>query len=345
MEASVLSVRDAHPAWGGRKIRRRLLDLAKTAPAASTVGQILRRHGRITPEASDAATPWHRFEHAEPNDLWQMDFKGHFPTGEGSTPCHPLTILDDCSRYALGMFACADERGATVKGHLLSVFGRYGLPRRMLCDNGPPWGCSHDGLAYTKLELWLLRLDVTMSHGRPYHPQTQGKDERFHRTLKAEVLQGRRFESVAAVQPVLDGWRPVYNQERPHEALGLATPSTRYRMSARSLPAELPALRYDAKDQVRKVNAVGRISFGGQSWQLGEAFAGQTIALRRAIEASVWDVYFGRHHVARLDQEKQTLEAVRDRPRLTFPPLAPLAAGTSAGVTHVSEQVSPMCPA
>lgn len=121
-----------------------------------------------------------------PNDLWQMDFKGHFALDQGR--CHPLTVLDDHSRYALGLEACANERGATVQERLTGIFRRYGLPRKMLMDNGSPWGgdAAHP---YTPLTVWLLKLGVKVGHSGSYHPQTLGKDERFHRTLKAEVLQ------------------------------------------------------------------------------------------------------------------------------------------------------------
>jgi transposase InsO family protein len=338
MEASVLGVRSQHPAWGGRKIARRLKDTDQPAPSPSTVTRILHRHGCISAAASEAATPWQRFEHAAPNDLWQMDFKGHIGLSCGRR-CHPLTILDDHSRYSLGLFACLDEQGLTVQGHLRSVFTRYGLPRRILADNGPPWGVSHARWAYTKLELWLLRLNVRLLHGRPLHPQTQGKDERFHRSLKAEVLEGRMFDSNEQVQSVLDPWRRVYNHERPHEALGLATPSTRYVMSPRSMPRDLPELVYDEGNQTRRVNAVGRFQFRHQSYSAGEAFAGETIGLRRATEAGQWDVLYGRYRVGRLDETTRQIERSREERLPLSPPLATLTAGTGACVTHVSEQV------
>jgi transposase InsO family protein len=325
VEAQVLAVRDRHPAWAGRKIARVLHNEGHRPPAPSTIGRILQRNGRVSPEASEAATPWLRFEHAQPNDLWQMDFKGPVSTAGGH--CHPLTILDDHSRYALGLFACADQKRQTVQQHLISVFDRYGLPRVILCDNGPPWGCSHHTLAYTKLELWLLRYDVLMWHGRAYHPQTQGKDERFHRTLGVEVLAGRSFAAVADVQPPLDAWRPVYNHIRPHEALALAVPASRYRMSVRAMPRQLPALEYDGGDELRKVNAVGRLRYRGRSWSLGEAFAGEVVGLRQTPQAGVMSVYFGRHCVARLDPERRVIEVVRDRPDSP----APAAGGGGGG--------------
>jgi len=165
-EAQVLAVREAQPAWGGRKIRRVLQNegLAK-APAASTITQILRRHGKLDGPRTGQAREFVRFEHAHPNELWQMDFKGHFAMEQGR--CHPLTVLDDHSRYALALQACANEQAATVRERLSGVFRRYGLPRRMLCDNGPPWGTAGSAERHTPLTVWLLDLGVEVSHGRP----------------------------------------------------------------------------------------------------------------------------------------------------------------------------------
>src|SRR5665213_2004549 len=139
LEAQVMGVRLEHCAWGGRKIRQVLRNqgLAKP-PSASTITQILRRHGVLDGPGAGERRDWVRFEHAAPNDLWQMDFKGWFDLNRGR--CHPLTVLDDHSRYALEIGACGDETGETVRARLAAVFRRYGLPQRILSDNGPPWG-------------------------------------------------------------------------------------------------------------------------------------------------------------------------------------------------------------
>jgi transposase InsO family protein len=303
IEAEVLRLRDAHPAWGGRKLRARLIAAGRDAPAASTVTAILRRHGRLDPAAAAAHTPFVRFEHDAPNRLWQMDFKGHFPTACGR--CHPLTVLDDHSRFALGLFACGDERDGTVRGHLTAVFRRYGLPERVLCDNGPPWGTAGSDRRYTALGVWLLKLGVGVGHGRAYHPQTQGKDERFHRTLQAEVIQGRAFADLPDCQRRFDPWREVYNHERPHEALGLAVPASRYRASARPFPEVLPEWEYGAGDAVRKVACDGTIRFRGRPVELGKAFRGERVAVRPTTEDGVFGVYFGVHEVAQADLRVQ----------------------------------------
>ncbi len=151
-------VRDAHPAWGARKIARCLAREGHDVPAISTVHAILRRHGRVAPPAGTPGQPYRRFEKDAPNQLWQMDFKGHMPLGNG-TSCHPLTMVDDHSRFALCAAACADERGSTVRTHLETTFRRYGLPEAMFVDNGGPWGFTLAEPS-TRLSAWLLKLGV-----------------------------------------------------------------------------------------------------------------------------------------------------------------------------------------
>jgi len=299
VEAEVLRLRDEHPAWGGRKLHRRMIDLGRRdAPAASTITAMLRRHGRLAADAP-ASAPFVRFEHDAPNRLWQMDFKGHFATAVGR--CHPLTVLDDHSRFALGVVACGDERDATVRNCLTALFRRYGLPERILCDNGSPWGAVGNGSRYTALGVWLLRLGVGVCHGRPYHPQAQGKDERFHRTLKVEVLQGRSFDDLAACQRRFDPWRESYNHRRPHEALGLAVPASRYRPSGRPFPETPPEWEYGPTDSVRKVCGAGAISFQGRLHDVGKAFRSDRVAVRPTVEDGVFSVHFGVHQIAQID--------------------------------------------
>ncbi len=299
VEAEVLRLRDENPAWGGRKLRRRLADLGHAdVPAASTITAMLRRRGRLAD--APAPAPFVRFEADAPDRLWQMDFKGHFATAAGR--CHPLTVLDDHSRFALGVEACGDERDATVRGRLAALFRRYGLPDRILCDDGSPWGvAAAPGRRYTALGVWLLRLGVGVGHGRPYHPQTQGKDERFHRTLKAEVLQGRTFDDLDACRRRFDPWRESYNHLRPHEALRLAVPASRYRPSGRPFPETPPEWEYGPTDAVRKVCGAGAISFKGRLHDLGKAFRGERVAVRPTVEDGVFGVHFGVHEIARID--------------------------------------------
>ena len=302
VEAQVISLRGAHPAWGGRKLRRRLMDQGVSGvPAASTITEILRR-GKLLSKPS-SPHQYKRFERSEPNELWQMDFKGHFELGGGGR-CHPLAVLDDHSRYSIVLQACGDERRETVEGLLQGAFRRYGLPEQMLMDNGPPWGDS-GASSWTMLTVWLLRLGVKVSHGRPYHPQTQGKEERFNRTLKAEVLQGSVLLDLRASQERFDGWRTIYNYERPHEALELAVPASRYRASVRSYPERLPEMEFSPIDEVRKVAQKGWISFRGREWGVGQAFTGQRVGVRPTTRDGVWEIWFGPQCLGEINQQAE----------------------------------------
>src|SRR5258706_5101008 len=299
VEDAILALRDKHPAWGARKLRRRLHDLGWDAlPVPSTVQAILQRRGRIDPAQSSKHQPWQRFEHEQPNALWQMDFKGHFALG--AARCYPLTVLDDHSRYNLCLHACANEQGRTVQSQLMCTFKRYGLPQRIAVDNGPPWGDALDS-PYTPLVAWLIRLGVAVSHSRPYHPQTLGKDERFHRTLKAEVIARYSFADLDTAQVRFDRWRHVYNFERPHEAIGMQTPATRYGPSPRSLPDILPLIEYARGDIVRRVQQHGFISYRGRQFRISKAFTGYPVALRPTVTDGVMEVFFCHQKIAQID--------------------------------------------
>lgn len=299
VEEAVIALRKQHPAWGGRKLRCVLLREGMPSPSRSTITTILQRHGLLSP-AEVTHRPWSRFEAAFPNALWQMDYKGHFPLVRGGR-CHPFTVLDDHARFALGIRALSNERTHSVKGELISIFQRYGLPNRILCDNGPPWGSSSPG-AFTQLAVWLLHLDIIPSHGRPFHPQTQGKDERFHRTLQAEVLATRSFQTLDHVQETLDQWRHTYNHVRPHEAIGLVPPIARYTPSPRPYPEQLPAIEYPETDVVRRVTSRGVINLWGRHYYLGEGFYGYPVAVRPSAEEGIHTVFFRHYAITNIDQ-------------------------------------------
>jgi transposase InsO family protein len=301
IEAQVLAVRDQF-GWGARKIKACLERDGQATVAKSTAHSILQRYGRVVEPGDKVSAPYQRFEQERPNQLWQMDFKGHFALGNGER-CHPLTVLDDHSRYALCLQACRNQQTGTVQTQLTTTFRRYGLPERMLMDNGSPWGHDREH-QHTPLTVWLLRLGVGVSHSRPYHPQTQGKDERFHRSLKVEVLAQRSFADFEPMQIRFDEWRDCYNQLRPHEALAMNVPASRYQVSQRAFPEQLPPLEYGATDQVRKVQIDGCISFCHREWRVGKAFRGQPVALRPTISDGVFDIYFATHRLLTIDLQQ-----------------------------------------
>lgn len=298
LEKEVLAIRDEY-GWGARKIKSCIEKAGQGPLAKSTAHAILLRHDRVTSSPDKVAGAYQRFEQERPNQLWQMDFKGHFRLGNHER-CHPLTVLDDHSRYSLCLQACRNEQTGTVQQQLTATFRRYGLPERMLMDNGSPWGndLAHQ---YTPLTVWLLWLGIAVSHSRPYHPQTQGKDERFHRSLKVEVLAQRVFADFERMQLRFDQWRYCYNHVRPHEALAMAVPASRYQPSERSFPEQLPPLEYGVTDQVRKVQTDGKISFRNREFRIGKAFRGYRVALRPTTQDGVFEVYFASHRISQID--------------------------------------------
>jgi len=322
IEAAILAVRAEHPAWGGRKIAAVLKRRGLAAPAASTITEILRRHGVEIGAHGGGEASFIRFEHPAPNDLWQMDFKGHVAMRQGRL--HPLTVLDDHSRFCVVLGACDNERTQTVKDCLTKAFERYGLPYRMTMDNGSPWG-NGPADPFTPLGVWLIEQDIRIGHSRPFHPQTQGKDERFHRTLKAEALAGPPFESLDHAASHLDRWRSVYNTERPHQALGMLTPIERYAISSRAYRPTIEPFAYGPDDQMRRVpNGMACISFKGRLHRVPKAFAAKTVAVRPTATDGLYQIIFRTTKIAAIDLRGQNHH--------------------HQPVTDVPEQVSPMSP-
>lgn len=298
VEQTILQIRDQHPAWGPRKIKA-LLPKEYPSPAVSTIANILKRNGRIDPKESPKHKPWKRFEAQGPNALWQMDFKGHFPLLQGGR-CHPLTVLDDYSRFLVLLKACSDETGHTVQSQLTSGFHLYGLPLRMMMDNGSPWGADAEH-RHTPLTVWLIRLGISVGHSRPHHPQTMGKDERLHRTLKTELINRTVLWDISDSQKHFDPWRDTYNCQRPHEALGMATPASRYRPSAREFPKELSPIEYDTGCVVRKVHQKGRVKFHNRIFKIPEAFLGYPVAIYPTTTDGLYELFFCHEKIREID--------------------------------------------
>lgn len=298
LEASILSVRDAHPAWGARKIVVVLRREGVVPPAVSTVHKVLSRHGRIAPDSPGRS--YASFERTAPNALWQMDFKGRVRLSCGVW-LHPLTVIDDHSRFAVGLAACANQQTLTVQARLETAFRHHGLPEAIYVDNGSPWGGGRPG-QWTPLRLWLLKLGVTTIHSKPYHPQGRGKNERFHRSLAAEVLALAPLRSFEDAQIAFDRWRHVYNRQRPHQALGFATPAERYRPSKQSFPETLPLPQYDRGEIVRRVGTTkAYVSFRSRIWKVPDAFRGETLAIRPRLPDGCFAICFGAHEIAAID--------------------------------------------
>lgn len=303
-EARIVALRDEPEHWGGRKIAaiaRR--ERWAVMPAPSTVTHVLHRHGRIEAPLPGAGGRWQRFEHAAPNELWQMDFMGHFTTGAGR--CHALTVLDDHSRYDLVLEACAGTARAPVQAALERTFRRYGLPGRINTDHGQPWGSPSAGArgSLSRLGVWLVRLGIGLSHSRPAHPQTNGKDERFHRTVQRELTAHRHFADLAAAQRAFDAWRGRYNHQRPHEALAMAVPAERYRPSPIAFPEVLAPIEYPSGDTVVTVGWNGELRFAGRRYRVSSALHRLPVAIRPDPHIDGrYDLYFCAQRFGEIDQ-------------------------------------------
>lgn len=291
MEKMITRTHTEHPYWGPRKLRNLLLNTGVTdLPCVTTVARILERNNCEVIKNNRSHPAVKRFEREKPNSLWQMDFKGSFMLN--THRCYPLTILDDHSRFSIALKACRDEQTHTVKQRLIEIFERYGLPDQINVDNGNPWGKS-DLESYTRLAIWLIKLDVKLSHSAPYHPQTNGKDERFHRTLKLEVLHEKKYRDEHEIQYAFDEWQHMYNFIRPHDALNGQPPSKRYYSSERLYSEKGRNFEYDSNDIVRKVqNGNGIFAFKGKHYRAGKALGGEYIAIKETSESDVFSIFF-----------------------------------------------------
>ena len=294
LEDAVVRSRLEHPTWGARKLSAYLLGEGVECPK-STIGRVLKRNGLIKQEEAVKHRAWKRFESGEPNQMWQMDFTDFRPEG-GKAPSHVLVILDDASRYAIRLGAYSNEQRETVKEALKEAFQTYGLPNVILTDNGAPWGSCGNGEGYTKLSVWLIRLNIRPVHSRAYHPQTIGKVERFNRTLKSEV-DWESFEGLAEFQVGLDAYLDLYNSKRPHASLGERVPASLYRPSPRPYPEKLEAIENDSAYLVRKVGSKGEIYLKNRVYRVGQAFTGLPVGLQRT-DDDKYNVYFMRERIA-----------------------------------------------
>jgi transposase InsO family protein len=282
VERDVLAVRDRYN-WGPRKIRAFLLQQAGRdglppptgLPSVRTVGAILARHGRVAAPAAEPAAPLQRFERAAPNELWQIDHKGPLEVERRSVT--PLTVLDDHSRYCLAFRTLTDKTMAGAFAVLWDVFADAGLPGAVLSDNAfNTTGPQAPGLSW--FDARLIRLGIRPCHGRPYHPQTQGKCERLHGTAVRELIDfNARRDRLEHYDADAQRWRGVYNTLRPHEALGDQPPVTRWRPSPRRRPDALPEPCYDPGQHVRRIGSCGEISFKGYRILVGRGLAGDPV--------------------------------------------------------------------
>mgnify|MGYP004469518957 CR=1 FL=1 len=303
-EALIVGMRQKYPALGAVKIRKIMENEGyQSLPSARTFNNIFHRHDLITKEASQAASHHKRFEKSQPNDMWQADFKGHFQMQNGQR-CHPLNVLDDCSRYCLCSEALTSETFNAVKPVFERLFTEYGLPFSLLCDNGNPWG-TPQSMGYTAFEVWLMELGILTIHGRPLHPQTQGKEERYNRSFTRECLNGNTFLDIPDSQSKFDEYRRFYNNTRPHCALELNVPASVFQNSARQFPGKVQEWEYGPEYQQCKVSATGYFCYGGHRYFLSEGFRDKKIGVRESSLPGQITLVFRQFRIGRIDLDKR----------------------------------------
>jgi transposase InsO family protein len=302
------AARRAHPTWGPRK----LLDWLRPRhprvawPAASTAGDLLKRRGLVRPRRRQRASVHPGVvppTTGGPNDLWTLDFKGQFRTRDG-VYCYPLTLADQHTRFLLACRGLGSTKGVDARRVLEWAFREYGLPRAIRTDNGVPFA-TRGVHGLSQLNVWWLRLGIQHQRILPGQPQQNGAHERMHRTLKAEACRPPQAHA-RAQQRRFDAFRAEYNAERPHAALGGATPASRYAASPRPYPARLPPPEYPGHYLVKRVTNAGTFRFKDRLLFIANALKQHHIGLEETGDG-VWSIYLGPVLLAKLDERDHVI--------------------------------------
>lgn len=295
--------RKERPDWGPKKLRVQLQRPGRRSPSLRTIARWLKRLNLVTAPRRHPRRACVRARRAltvarRPNQVWTVDFKGWFRTGDGRRH-EPLTVRDLFSRYGLSVRLLSTQHWQPVQGVFIRLFRECGLPEIIRVDNGVPFASKGPG-GLSRLSVWWLRLGIRVEFTRPAHPQDNGAHEQFHRVMKRETI-GPAAGTGRGQQHRMTVWLKDYNQYRPHEALGQKTPAELYRKSRQSFPERLFPFPYRASTQVRRVRSNGEIRWAGRKRFVGEAFIGQKVELR-CLRQGVWSVYFMKLLIGHLHQ-------------------------------------------
>lgn len=304
-EKKIVEYREKYPAIGALKMRKMMENEQHgDLPSARTFNSIFKRNGLISKEASEAATPYQRFEKSYPNEMLQADFKGHFLMKDGKR-CHPLNIIDDYSRFSLCCAPLLSETFDDVYAQFERVFKEYGMPFSLLCDNGNPWG-TPQSTGFSRFEVKLMELGILVLHGRIRHPQTQGKQERFNGSFTRECLKLNTFENQVDAARKFEEYRIFYNTKRPHQALDMLVPEKIYQPSPLKYPEKTEDWEYPQECTVHSVKSSGYITIKGQGYFLSEAFGDKEIAFRESAKGSNFiNLYFRQFQIGQIDIDKR----------------------------------------
>lgn len=299
----IVTLKLKYKSWGPKKIifwlKQHQPD--RSWPAVSTAGNILKQAGLVNHRKRRSKTPPYAQPFQEcrgPNLVWSADYKGQFKTGDGQL-CYPLTVTDNYSRYLLG---CQALRHPDYIGSRLvfeSIFKKYGLPAAIRTDNGVPFASTGLG-GLSRLSVWFIRLGIKPERIAAGHPEENGRHERMHRSLKAATANPPK-SNCREQQKAFNGYRPEFNNERPHESLGMQTPASWHKQSLRSYPERLPQITYRGNCQVRQVRHNGEIKWKGEKVYVSEALAGEPVALKQKGE-HLWMISYSTYPLGTLDE-------------------------------------------
>ena len=293
LEKRAVELRRERPDWGARKIQHLLREEGIHLPA-STIHRIFLRY-QLVRDCDRQPIAVKRFERAQPNQLWQMDFKG--PKG-WNQPLGPLSVLDDHSRYALALANTGSTQAQSVQAVLEQVFRENGVPEEMLMDHGTPWFNTQGRLGWSQFTVWLMDQDVALHFSGYRHPQTQGKVERFHRSLTAALLR-RGTPQEEQRQSWLDAFRHEYNCIRPHEALQMRTPHQIWHKSLRRYRESAAPWTYPSGSEVKEVDSIGQFRLNHRRHYISKALAGRHVGLVEAQQRIL--VYYRQTLICELD--------------------------------------------
>ena len=309
IESMIITLKRNKPHWGARKIREKLVrqwDASVKVPAKSTIHAVLDRNGLVKhgrrKHGHAEGTPLSLGQ--EPNDLWCTDYKGEFLLGN-HTYCYPLTVTDHASRYLLLCEGMESTREALAITAFERLFRERGMPTAIRSDNGVPFASPNALFTLSRLSVWWLRLGISIERIKPGHPQQNGRHERMHLTLKKEATRPPG-ENIFQQQGKFDTFIDEYNNDRPHEALGMKYPAELYKPSPR-MYAGLPELVYPLHDLTTNVTHCGRICLHRKKINLSTVFAGQSVGLKE-VEEGTWLVSFMDYDLGYIDLEERTLQ-------------------------------------
>lgn len=348
LEQAVLELRQAHMRWGPRKLKRILErdQPGRSWPAASTIGELLKREGLVVARKLRRRTaPYSEpLAHADgPNRVWCADFKGWFRTGDGER-IDPLTISDAHSRYLLRCRAVEKTDTARVQAIFEAAFREYGLPTAIRTDNGAPFAsCALGGLS--RLAVWWIKLGIVPERIAAGHPEQNGRHERMHRTLKQETQPAAANRR--AQQRAFDRFRHEYNEQRPHEALGMQTPASVYEPSSREFPAQVPEPEYPATMLVRSIHSHGHFRWKKHDVGLSEVLWGERVGLL-PVDDRWFTIYFAQIPLAQFDSWHRRITPLPKQGSFSMDEAGEGGKSSPSPAPHplteVEEKMSGMCP-